>query len=71
MNETKRTGKEIALRYLFFTISLFFIAFGVSLITRALIGTSPISSIPYVLSLHSPLSMGVFILLLNIVLIIG
>lgn len=71
MNETKRTGKEIALRYLFFTISLFFIALGVSLITRALIGTSPISSIPYVLSLHSPLSMGVFILLLNVVLIIG
>ncbi|MDE6010543.1 MAG: cytidylate kinase family protein [Muribaculaceae bacterium] len=42
-----------------------------SLITRSLTGTSPISSIPYVMSIHSLLTMGTFILILNVVLIIG
>lgn len=71
MNKIERNRKELIRRYAVFTLSLFIIALGVSLITCSLIGTSPISSIPYVLSLHTPLSMGTFILLLNIVLIIG
>ena len=39
-------------RYLLFLIGLFINALGVSLVTKANLGTSPISSIPYVLSLH-------------------
>lgn len=42
-------------RYLLFLAGLFINSLGVSLITKADLGTSPISSIPYVLSLNSPL----------------
>ena len=38
-------------RYVIFLIGLFVNSLGVSLITKASLGTSPISSIPYVLSL--------------------
>lgn len=41
-------------RYLLFLIGLFINALGVSLVTKASLGTSPISSIPYVLSLKFP-----------------
>lgn len=43
---------ERAKRYLVFLVGLFINAMGVSLITKADLGTSPISSIPYVLSLN-------------------
>lgn len=66
-----RSKKETARRYLVFTLGLFFISLGVSLITRSLVGTSPISSIPYVFSRNFSFSMGSFIFILNIVLIAG
>ena len=44
-------------RYLLFLVGLFINALGVSLITKASLGTSPISSIPYVLSLNSVFSL--------------
>ena len=42
---------------------------GVSLITRADLGTSPISSIPYVLSLNFPLTLGEFTIAFSLLLI--
>jgi uncharacterized membrane protein YczE len=63
--------QELFKRYLFFAIGLFVSAFGVSLITKASLGTSPISSIPYTLSLGLPFTMGTFTFLLNMVLIAG
>lgn len=63
--------KELYRRYFVFTIALFISALGVSIITRSYLGTSPISSIPYVLSLNTPLSMGTYIFLLNMALIAG
>lgn len=63
--------KELFKRYLVFTSALFVTALGVSLITQSYLGTSPISSIPYVLSLNTPLSMGTYIFILNMFLIIG
>lgn len=71
MNTTERCKNEILRRYCVFTLSLFFISLGVSLITRSLAGTSPISSIPYVMSLHSVLTMGAFIFILNLALMAG
>ncbi len=56
-------------RYLIFTVALFFSAFGVSLVTKSYLGTSPISSIPYVMSLNTPLTMGTYIFILNMILI--
>ena len=51
--------KKIALRYLFFTLGLLINSFGIARITKGALGTSPISSTPYVLSLQFPtLSFG-------------
>ena len=47
-----------AKRYLIFLMGLFFSSLGVSVITKAALGTSPISSIPYVLSLNYPFTLG-------------
>ncbi len=46
--------KEIFKRYLVFVIGLYFLAAGIVLIIRSALGTTPISSINYVLSLNSP-----------------
>lgn len=62
---------ELFQRYLIFTLALFISALGVSVITRSYLGTSPISSIPYVLSLNTPLTMGSYIFILNMALIAG
>ena len=57
-------------RYLLFLVGLFINALGVSLVTKASLGTSPISSIPYVLSLNFPLTLGNFTILFSILLIL-
>lgn len=57
-------------RYLIFLVGLFVNSLGVSLVTKANLGTSPISSIPYVLSLNFPLTLGNFTILMSIVLIL-
>ncbi|MBD7911607.1 MULTISPECIES: DUF6198 family protein [Clostridium] len=65
------TKKELSKRYLFFIIGLFINALGVSFITKASLGTSPISSIPYTLSKGFSLTMGEFTFILNMFLILG
>lgn len=60
---------EKAKRYLVFLVGLFINSLGVSLITRADLGTSPISSIPYVLSLKFPMTLGEFTILFSLLLI--
>ncbi|MDD4819653.1 MAG: cytidylate kinase family protein [Flavobacteriales bacterium] len=60
---------ELARRYLVFTTALFVSALGVSIITKSYMGTSPISGIPFVMSLNTPLSMGTYIFILNMALI--
>ena len=57
-------------RYLLFLAGLFVNALGVSLVTKASLGTSPISSIPYVLSLNYPLTLGNFTIIFSIFLIL-
>lgn len=57
-------------RYIIFLIGLFISSFGVSFITKADLGTSPISSIPYVLSLNFPMTLGGFTIIFSIVLVI-
>lgn len=57
-------------RYCIFLIGLFINSFGVSFITKANLGTSPISSIPYTLSLGYPLSLGQFTFIFNILLVL-
>ena len=62
--------KEILKRYILFIIGLFVNSFGVSFITKASLGTSPISSIPYTLSLGFKPTLGMFTLYMSIILII-
>lgn len=59
-----------AKRYLIFIIGLFINSLGVSLITKANLGTSPISSIPYVLSLNFPFTLGNFTIFFSVFLIL-
>lgn len=57
-------------RYLLFLVSLFVNAFGIALITRALLGTSPITSVTYVLSMVTPWTIGEWTIILNILFIV-
>ena len=57
-------------RYLIFLVGLFVNSLGVSLITKANLGTSPISSIPYILSLNFPFTLGNFTIFFSIFLIV-
>lgn len=61
--------KELIKRYCIFLIGLFINSFGVSFVTKSNLGTSPISSIPYVLSLDFVPTLGVFTILFSLLLI--
>lgn len=53
-------------RYLLFTLGMFSMAFGISCVIKSMLGSSPISSIPYVLNLEYPLlSIGAFTFIVN------
>lgn len=52
--------KDIAM----FVFGLFAMGLGVALVTKSQLGTSPITSVPYVLSMIFPLSIGLFVLLI-------
>lgn len=60
--------KEGSKRYIVFFIGLFINSFGVSFVTKASMGTSPISSIPYTLSLIFTSSLGTFTLYMSLIL---
>ena len=57
--------KELFRRYTLFLCSVFVNAFSIAVITKALLGTSPISSVPYVLSLFTPGTMGQYTIIMN------
>lgn len=63
--------KSLVLRYVIFTIGLFFLSLGVVFIVRSSLGTTPISSINYVLSLNTPLTLGSATFIINMLLIVG
>lgn len=67
--KTKQNAKELLRRYVVLGLGMVIMAFGVAFSIRACLGTSPISSTPYVLSLITPLSVGVATILVNIILI--
>lgn len=61
---------ELIKRYIFLLVGLFVNGLGVSFITKAELGTSPITSIPYTLSLGFTPTVGMFTLVFNIFLVI-
>ncbi len=62
----KTENIQLARRYLLFVVALFVNAFGIALITKALLGTSPITSVTYVLSMFTPMTMGQWTIVLNL-----
>lgn len=64
------SNSEKIKRYLIFMIGLIVNSFGISFITKARLGTSPISSVPYTLSLGFSPSLGMFTLYMSIILIL-
>jgi uncharacterized membrane protein YczE len=63
------TAKETVKRYVIFFVGLFISSLGVSFVTKANLGTSPISSIPYVLSLGFQPTLGQFTIVFSLLLI--
>lgn len=64
--------KNILLRYFWFAAGVVINSFGIVFITKSALGTSPISSVPYVISLRfSDLSFGVTTFILNMLFILG
>ena len=57
-------------RYLFLGIGLFVMSFGVAFSIKANLGTSPISSVPYVISLIFPLTVGTVTIVMHCVFIL-
>lgn len=61
---------DVLKRYIYFGCGLFVMAFGVAFSIRGNLGTSPISSFPYVLSLLTPLTVGTATICMHCVLIL-
>lgn len=58
-------------RYQMFLLGVAVSAAGIAFITRAALGTSPISSLPFVLSLITPPSIGVYTFFFNLLFLAG
>ena len=63
--------KELFKRYALFLFSVLINGFGIAVITTAHVGTTPISSPNYVLSLHTSLTLGQYTFILNSLLIVA
>lgn len=63
-------NKYMLRRYVLFVVAIFVNAFGISFITKAMLGTSPITSITYVLSMFTSLTMGQWTIIVNILFVL-
>ncbi|GAF63361.1 hypothetical protein BTS2_0252 [Bacillus sp. TS-2] len=54
-------------RYLIFILGLFFMGLGIALVTKSSLGTTAISSVPYVWSYAVPISFGTLILIVCVI----
>lgn len=63
--------QHLVRRYSFFLLGVIINSFGIALITKAALGTSPISSVPYVFSLRFTPTLGQFTFFVNFLFIVG
>lgn len=63
--------RNLILRYLIFSIGLYCLSLGMVLIVASSLGTTPISSLNYVLSLNTPLTLGGATFIFNMALIVA
>ncbi len=66
----KTTQKHLMRRYLLLCAGLVIMAFGVAFSIKGQLGTSPISSLPYVLSVLTPLTVGTATIAMHVTLIV-
>lgn len=69
MKSSLKFSKQTLFRYIIFTFGLYFLSLGIVCIVNTSLGTTPISSVNYVISLHTPISLGTATFLINILLI--
>ena len=69
MVDLSRLHGYILKRYLLLLVGLSVMAFGVAFSIKASLGTSPISSVPYVVSLFTPLTVGTATIVMHCVFI--
>jgi uncharacterized membrane protein YczE len=62
---------SIPKRYALFIMAIIIQAAGIALVVRSLLGTSPISSLPYVLSLSLPFTLGQTTFAVNMLFLLG
>ncbi|MBM6614737.1 hypothetical protein JTF06_07515 [Desemzia sp. RIT804] len=60
---------QLIKRYGLFLISVWIIGLGISIITQSNLGTTAVTSLPFVLSAIFPLSFGTFTMLMNVLLV--
>lgn len=63
--------KRLVLRYAIFLVGLYFLSLGIVCIVVSSLGTTPISSLNYVVSVNTPLTLGMATFGLNMLLIVG
>lgn len=68
MNETKQTLLGFS-HWAMFAVSLMIMAYGVAFSVKSALGTSPISSLPYAISLFTPFTIGNVTIFMHLVLI--
>ena len=61
----KRSLNNLVRRHLTLLVGLLIMSFGVAFSIKAGLGTSPVSSVPYVLSLIVPMTVGETTILIN------
>lgn len=68
--KARRSAGELLRRYALLCVSFAVMSFGVAFAIKAELGTSPISSLPYVLSRVTPLTVGTATIALHVVLVL-
>ena len=64
--------KNLILRYIIMVPGVFLLSFGIAIITKAGLGTSPISSIPFTMSMIVPrFTMGNYTIAVNALLVLA
>lgn len=62
--------KYLLRRYFLFVIAVFVNAFGIAFITKGMLGTSPVTSVNYVLSMFTPVTMGQWTIITNLLFVL-
>ena len=61
----------MAARLIILVLGMCFVAFGIALSRQTLLGSSPISTVPTVLSFAFPISIGTFTFFMNLIFLLG